>query len=148
MVRLRLGAYALLLLMGAGVSPSSAVTGNAKIVVSAVDGRTGRPLTNQHVLLFGGPSVEAAREQQQHYELLTDSEGKATLALGPETQWIQVWVDWHVLCVPKNPVFSVADILSLGVKAPNTCGSTSERATPGRLVVFARPEHFWEKMRQ
>ena len=49
---------------------------------------------------------------------------------------------------PKDVIFPVGDILASGVNAPNTCGSVSEESNPGRLVVFARSAHFWEKMRQ
>ena len=123
---------------------------NTGIVLRAVDGRTGKPLENQHLLLFGGPSVQAAREHQKQYEVVTGTGGIAALDLSADTRWLQVWVDWHVLCATKNPIFSVADILATGVNAPNACGSRSaqEKTTPGHLVVFARSKRFWEKMRQ
>ena len=147
MVQLRMCVYALLVLMGAG---QAATAGNNQIVVQAVDGRTGKPIENQHLLLFGGKSEEAAKQHKQHYELVTGRDGSATLSLAPETQWLQVWMDWHVLCQsePKSKAFPVREILVSGLSTPNTCGSASEKARPGHLVVFARPAHFWEKMRQ
>lgn len=147
MVQLRMCVYALLVLMGTG---QAATPGNIEIVVQALDGRTGKPIENQHLLLFGGESAETAKQHKQHYELVTGRDGTATLSLTPEIQWLQVWMDWHVLCEsePKSNSFPVRDILVSGLSAPNTCGAASETAAPGHLVVFARPAHFWEKMRQ
>jgi len=121
-----------------------------QIVVQAVDARNGKPIANQHMLVFGGDSPEAVRQHKSRYELTTDKDGVATLTLGPGTQWLQVWMDWHVLCQsePNSKSFPVSDILSSGMSTPNTCSAVSEKAVPGHLVVFARPAHFWEKMRQ
>lgn len=121
-----------------------------QIVVQAVDARNGKPIANQHMLVFGGDSPEAVRQHENQYDLTTDKDGMATLTLGPGTQWLQVWMDWHVLCQkePNSRSFPVSDILASGVSTPNTCSSVSEKAAPGHLVVFARPAHFWEKMRQ
>ena len=148
MVQLRLSVYALLVLMEVSVPAAPAAPEETIVIVQAVDGRTGKALENQHLLFFGGASVEAAREDQQHYELVTGTGGTATLALAPETRWLQVRVDWHVLCAPRNPTFSVADILKSGISSPNTCGSALIKPVPGHLVVFTRPAHIWEKMRQ
>lgn len=119
-----------------------------QVVVHAVDGRSGKPLRNQHLLVFGGGSKDALRQHKQHFEVVTGADGSATLSIPAETRWLQVWVDWHILCAPKDSVFSVAQILSLGVNTPNTCDSKSLAASPGNLVVFVRPAHFWERMRQ
>lgn len=150
LVQRRLSVYALLLLMAVGAPSAAAFASeNTIIIIRAVDGRTGKALENQHLLLFGGSSMQAAREQQQHYEIVTGTDGFATLTLAPETRWLQVWIDWHVLCAPKNSMFSVANILNSGISSPNTCHSAlTTKAAPGYLVVFARPMHFWEKMRQ
>jgi hypothetical protein len=124
---------------------------NRQIVVQAVDGRSGKPLANQRLLVFGGDSARAVRRQEEQYVVVTDNGGLATLTLTPETQWLQVWIDWHVLCLsepPNSKSFPVADIMATGLNTPNTCSSVSQKATPGHLVVFARPMHFWEKMRE
>jgi hypothetical protein len=123
---------------------------DSHIVVQAVDGRNGKPLANQHLLVFGGESPESVRLHKKQFELVTDKEGLAELAIAPnDVQWIQVWVDWHVLCQsePNSKSYSVAKVLSTGVGTPNTCGSSVPKLIPGYLVVFARPAHFREKMR-
>lgn len=137
----------LLALIGTG---TAAMAQDKQIVVRAVDARNSKPIANQHMLVFGGYSPEAVRQHRSQYELTTDKDGFATLTLAPGTEWLQVWMDWHVLCQsePNSKSFPVSDILASGLSAPNTCSSVSEKAAPGHLVVFARPAHFWEKMRQ
>ncbi len=148
MSRLSSGLCALigLLVMGA-----TATAQETRIVVHVVDGRNGRPLANQHLLVFAGESPESVREHNKQFELVTDKDGLAALTSVSHTvRWIQVWVDWHILCQrePNSKSFSVAEILSTGLSTPNTCGSAVQKPTPGHFVVFARPAHFWEKMRQ
>jgi len=122
-----------------------------QIVVQAMDGRNGKPLANQRLLIFGGDSPEAVRRHAKDYVLVTDKDGLATLTLASETQWLQVWADWHVLCMtepPNSKSFPVADIMTLGLNTPNTCGGALKKVAPGHLVVFARPMNFWEKMQE
>lgn len=134
-------------LVGIGVA---AMAQDRQIIVRAIDARSGKPLANQHLLVFGGESAEDVKQHKKKYELMTEKDGLAILTLTPETQLLQVWVDWHVLCQsePNSKSFSVADILAYGLNTPNTCSSASQKAVPGHLVVFARSAHFWEKMRQ
>jgi hypothetical protein len=117
-----------------------------------VDGRNEKPLANQRLLVFLGRSPELVRQHSEHTELTTDKEGLADLTVATvDSEWIQVWVDHHVLCQrePNTKSFSVSEILSTGVDAPNSCSSEiSQKLTPGRLIVFARPASVLEKMRQ
>ena len=129
----------------------AAMAQDTRIVVQVVDGRSGRPLADQHLLIFAGESPDAVRLQKNHFELVTDKDGLANLPIASsDVQWIQVWPDWRILCqkTPNGEAFSVAEILSTGLSTPNTCGSARQELRPGHFVVFARPAHFWEKMRQ
>jgi hypothetical protein len=139
--------YFLIVLVGMG---AAAMAQDKQIVVRALDGRSGKPLASQHLLVFAGDSAEAVREHKKQYELVTDNDGLATLTLMPGIQWFQVWIDRHVLCQtePNSKSFSVHDVLTSGLSSPNTCSSVSQKALPGHVVVFARPAHFWERMRQ
>ena len=124
---------------------------NIGIVVQALDGRNGMPLANQHLLVFTGASEDAAKSHAVHTGLTTDKNGFVTLTISTaETRWIQVWADGHVLCQPKpnENSFSVGTIMKTGLAAPNTCSSLSREVAPGHFIVFARPAHFMEKMRQ
>src|SRR5215469_12139316 len=65
---------------------------DTQIVVQAVDGRNGKPLANQRLLVFGGESAKPVLLHQP-YVVVTDKGGLATLTLAPETQFLQVWMD-------------------------------------------------------
>ena len=123
---------------------------NKQITVHAIDGRTGKPIAKQHLLVFGGDTPEAVRLHKKRYELTTDKNGSGPLTLAADTEWLQVWVDGSVLCQkePNGKSLSVAGILATGVNTANTCGSVTEKLMPGRLIVFARPASLWEKMRK
>ena len=121
------------------------------ITVQVLDGRNGKPLKNQHVLVFTGPSSDAVKTHAQHTGLVTNEAGIGTLMVNPsETRWLQVFADGSVTCHP-NPnqgSFSVSEIMSKGLVTPNSCSSLVRAAPPGHLIVFARPAGFMEKMKQ
>lgn len=119
------------------------------IAIQVIDGRTGKPLMHQHILVFGGKTEREAEQQQSHYELTTDEKGLAILSLSKRVQWIQVWVDWNSLCQNKQLKrnFSITEILASGLNSINSCSSISLNKIPGRLTIYVRPEHFWENMK-
>jgi hypothetical protein len=119
------------------------------ITIQIIDGRIGKPLMNQHIIVFGGATEEAAQAHQIHYEFTTDDKGLATLSPDKSANWIQVWVDWHILCQSKElqRTFSRAEISTPGLNSINACSSFSLNKIPGRLIIYVRPEHFWEKMK-
>lgn len=121
------------------------------IAVQALDGRNGKPLADQHLLVFTGASINAVKSHAEHTGLTTDKDGLGTLTIYPsETQWIQVWADGRILCQdnPNQNSFSVATILSKGLSTPNTCSTLVRESTPGHFIIFARPAHFKEKIRE
>ncbi len=137
----------LMLVNGTGI----AVGEDAQITVQALDGRNGRPLMNRRLLVFVGGSEEEVRLETRHFELVSDKAGIAHLTVSPpKILWLQAWPDWYILCqhTPNHNTFSVAEILSNGQVAPNTCGAAAQKPVPGRFTLFARPAHFWERMRQ
>jgi hypothetical protein len=121
-----------------------------RIIVQAVDGRNGKPIAKTHLLIFSGESPEDVRLERNSLDLVTDVSGFATLTFTQKPKWIQVFVDDRVLCQtePNGKSFSIGEIMSTGLKTPNTCGSLEKEATSGHFVVFARPAHFLEKMRR
>ena len=67
---------------------------NINIMVQALDGRNGKPLANQHLLVFTGASEGAVKSHAVHTSLTTDKNGFVALTISAsETQWIQVWAD-------------------------------------------------------
>jgi|SRR5580704_869634 hypothetical protein len=121
-----------------------------KIVIDVVDGKSGKPVPNEHILVFQGTTTEDVRAKKKSKDLQTDAHGVALLPLDdPSIMNIQVWVDWHVLCQekPNNQSYSIEKIRQNGLSSPNNCGRVVRENNPNHLVVFARPAHFWEKMR-
>ena len=113
-----------------------------KIMVEVVDGRNGKPLPHQHLLVFTGESGESVQNHTGHTDILTDDHGIGTLQVEPdEDRAIQVWVDGLVLCQtdPNRGSFNTEDILLKGLAAPNTCGTFQRQPLPGHFVVFVRP---------
>lgn len=121
-----------------------------RITIVVQDGRNGRPIKGTHLLVFGGGSPEEARGHLQHFDLMTDQSGTAILDLPSDgLKYLQVWVDGETLCQanPNSIVLKVGAILSQGLSAPNSCGQLSQLNEPGRVLIFARPSTFIEKMR-
>ena len=121
------------------------------ILVQALDGRNGKPLAHQHLLVFTGLSSDAVKSHAEHSGLTTDKKGIGTLTIySAETQWMQVWADGRILCQqdPNQNTFSIATIMSKGLATPNTCSGVVQEPTPGRLIVYARPAHFAEMAKQ
>src|SRR5271170_3604537 len=117
MNRLCLGACSLVgvYLVGAALGGQTAETAKAtEIVVQVVDGRNGKPMAHQHLLVFTGVSSDAVKSHAAHIGLTTDKDGLGTLTVySVETQWIQIWADGHVLCQPdpSQASFSIATIM-------------------------------------
>lgn len=140
---LRLGVFLL--------STSAAVAQSINITVQVLDGRNGKPLSDQHVLVFTGLSSNAVKSHAEHTGLTTGKDGVGTLTIFPsETQWLQVFADGRVLCYPdpNQSSFSVSEIMSKGLVTPNNCSKLVRAASPGHFIIFARPASFVEKMKQ
>lgn len=136
---------------GAAVSQNPGTPKTLDIMVQILDGRNGKPLADQHVLVFAGPSSDAVKTHAQHTGLTPDKDGMGTLTIYPaETQWLQVFADGRIPCFPKpnQSSFSVSDIMSKGLVTPNDCSAQVREPSPGHFVIFARPAHFMEKMKQ
>ena len=71
------------------------------------------------------------------------------LSFSPDLH-VEVFPDRRALCYadPNTRTFDVAEIGTKGMSTPNGCGSVSSTQVPGRLTVFARPAHWWERAAQ
>jgi hypothetical protein len=121
------------------------------ITVQVLDGRNGKSMADQHVLVFTGISSDAVKSHASHTALTTDKVGLGHLAINPgETQWLQVFMDGRIPCYadPNQSSFSVAMIMSKGLVTPNNCSALVREPSPGHFVVFARPARFMEEMKQ
>jgi hypothetical protein len=147
MKRITKGILALVIVFGlVGTALSQSVT----IVVQVLDGRNGKPLINERLLVFSGESRDDTMLKKYSLSINTDKEGLASLTINPsESKWIQVWVDTRTLCQsnPNSKSYSIATILKTGLAADNTCSKLVRDVGPNHFIVFARPATFIEKMR-
>ena len=122
----------------------------SRIMIQVINGKNGTPVRDRHLLVFGGETPEDVRQHQNIFNLITDANGLASLAV-PSTKihWIQVSVDKLVLCQsgPNLNSFSVNEIMSAGLQTPNTCSSLTRKDVPGNFIVFSRSPTFFERMR-
>jgi hypothetical protein len=123
---------------------------NAQMLrVQVLDGKTGKPVANEHVNLFRSGGFGDLAGNRGVAGFTTDANGIVTTSeIAPEVHALFVSVDWHRQCVRKNPVeFPLHEIFTKGVVSENACKPKLERtATPGTLILFVRNETFFEKM--
>jgi hypothetical protein len=128
---------------------SGAAGGHAGIVLHLLNGKTGKPVQNEHLVIFQGDSPEQVRRLGTPYETRTDPSGNALLPAGI-MPWFSVHVDWHVVCEAQgsqSPIYSTEELKRKGLIGPNRCGSTTRTATANEIYLFVRDETFVEKMR-
>ncbi|MCU1220986.1 MAG: hypothetical protein JWN42_2183 [Candidatus Angelobacter sp.] len=141
----------ILLCNKAGEAQDALAVKKLEITVQAIDGRNGKDLAHQRLLIFTGRSSDDVKTHAAHVELTTDKKGMGTLSLdASKALWIQPWADGRTLCqqVPNQNSFSVDEIISKGLATPNTCSSVVKESAPGRLIIFARPATLMEKMKR
>ncbi len=142
------GFYRIILI--SGMALQSAPMQNA-ITIHVLDGKNGKPVSGEHVIVAQGSSPEEVRLQKNHYDLHTNQQGIAILHVDNMLDSrIQVWVDFHVLCQksPNFESFSVREIVQTGVSTANSCGSVAVESGPRKLFVFVRKPTFREKLRR
>ena len=121
----------------------------SSITLAAVNGRNGKAMPHQRLLVFMGSSQDEVRFHKLSADVTTDEHGRAVLQIPPgSVQWVQVFADSQTLCQsePNNRSFSLENVLSSGVSTPNNCGLFLQEPKPGQLTVFSRPPTFREKM--
>ena len=120
------------------------------IVLEVINGKNGKLLANQHLIVFWGNTVNDTIANKAHSDVTTSRDGIAYLSVNASMQWIQVWPDWRILCQsgPNSNAFNVNNILTKGAIMPNTCGKAVASPKPGELVIFVRPLNLWERMKQ
>ena len=112
------------------------------IRLRALNGKNGKPLTHQRLVVFAGGDADGVRFHEHVYDLKTDDDGLATLVIADAAiKRIQVWADFQHLCqsTPNLRSFDIGEIALTGFNTPNDCGSVPTKAEPGLLTVFARP---------
>jgi hypothetical protein len=110
----RVSIYALVAVLLCSTMMKAQTDKTLDITMQVLDGRNGKPLADQHVLVFTGLSADAVKTHAQHTGVTTGKDGMGTLTIYPgETQWLQVFTDGHVPCFPdpNKASFSVSEIM-------------------------------------
>jgi hypothetical protein len=167
MLRLTHRAFTLLVCMAAFCGLLCAQTGKT-ITVRMLDGKTGKLITASNFL------VRVDHEPTVHADWVVQNEdgtGKLTLPRSASLLSIQatyqssmaIYVNCDSASEKENPVgrwYSIAEILSLGVTAPNGCVKPAEdaklkplaiptpAAKPGEFVFFVRKQNWREQMQE
>jgi hypothetical protein len=142
------------------------------IRIKVLDGRNGRPITNECVNVWVGKSTVASLLVPTNKDgiallHLTDKDtetgvqnhGSACGSLGiidPVVKYadtIGINSGYYVSCQahpPDSPrlSFSVKKVLQFGDSSANVCGKIEASPKPGELVFFVRPRTWWERMKR
>ena len=99
---------------------SAAVAQRLDITVQVFDGRNGKPMADQHVLVFTGLSADAVKTHAQHTGVTTGKDGVGTLTIYPgETQWLQVFTD-GAPCFP-DPAIPARNRWKCATRSSRSC---------------------------
>jgi hypothetical protein len=118
-----------------------------QIKIKVVNGRNGEPVKEAIVdVTFGGRVVPPPTQ------LVTTSDGSADLKVPDSAETIVISGQLIVDCRPDNhknytedKAYRIQEILTKGVVAENTCGKAKNQQTPGVLIFYVRPPHWWDK---
>jgi hypothetical protein len=113
--------------------------------VQILNGKNGKSLANQRVVLMGQSDSAAFRRIGDFH---TAVDGIITLSITDyHADSFDVYVEWHHPCAKNRVTFSSQRIISTGVVSENSCNSKLKPSSiPGTLVLFVRDETFFEKM--
>jgi hypothetical protein len=136
--------WVIAIVLATGVCPVAA----AQFTIKVVNGHNGKPLKRTTVdVWFGNQALPPPTQ------VTTTDDGNARLAVTGSVETIVIAGQWVGDCragklksyIDGN-VYSVHDILQTGVVTQNTCGKARTQPTPGVLVFYVRPLHWWEKI--
>ena len=94
---------------------------------------------------FGGKVVAPPTQ------VVTTSDGSARLQVPDSAETIVISGQLIVDCRPnhknytEDKTYRVQEILSKGMVAENACGKAKNQPTPGVLIFYVRPPHWWDK---
>jgi hypothetical protein len=118
--------------------------------VQILNGKTGRPVTNAHLVLFRDAHLTAFNGAHENKGETTDGEGYAAIPnVDAAVGSVFIAVDMHRACSKTDKhEFPLAKVRVAGVVSENSCKPRiSMYPQPGTLIFYVRDETFLEKMR-
>jgi hypothetical protein len=98
---------------------------NTTFAIHVLNGKTGKPVARQRLLLFGGVTPDDAKLQKIHLDLTTDDDGAVSVIVDPAKFHVfQLWPDFMTRCAPQLETFSVETIHRTGATSENNCSRT------------------------
>lgn len=136
------------------------------IRIRLLNGRTGHPMSdcmnvwtapgerNPTIVRAGKDGVAVVRIGHAAKDaVLAPCKYVRTSASVERLDTIGIWLDLDVDCRAKTEVgsspsktrfYSSDEILKTGVASSNTCGKFKAEPSPGELLIYVRPPHWWE----
>ncbi len=132
------------------------------IGIRMLDSKTGQPITTSELQVWVSTSLTPGQTGGRPPRWIRpDADGEGTMTLPPDPSLITVHAQYgkagwgYVNCdrlEDRGPFrehwYSVSEILSTGIAAPNYCSKQKAIAKPGEFIFFVRPMSFWEKFRE
>lgn len=163
--RNRLGARGLKLIAAVGIAvlsllvlptASAADTGDRAITVRVINSKNGRPLKNVSVALTGPAGGFLKNNDGKVLDGITNKLGEVTLELPPPVpDRVGVFYTGGGTCellqCSSSETFAVVKIMKVGIVATNCSKAKAPYkrvATPGELVIFAKPYTGWQCVMQ
>lgn len=121
---------------------------NTTFSIRVLNGKTGKPIGHQRLLLFGGATPDEVRSHKLHIDLTTNAEGLVNVTANSNTfRLFEVWPDFMTRCAPQLETFPTQTIIRAGVASPNGCSrSITAQPRPGELTFYVRQPTVREKM--
>jgi hypothetical protein len=139
------------------VSPNIGIAqAGQKIMVKLVDGRNGRTLRDQSVAIWlaekaiGMPNQSVRTNTEGIAFVLVPVQQTSFVIAGESLVDCRMHVRYGKAAMDEaktytEEVYVFADVLAHGAVGANKCGKATAQPTPGQLVLFVRPPHWWEK---
>jgi hypothetical protein len=142
-----LGRVAIVCVMGIVLATWVCPVAAAQITIKVVNGYNGKPLKGTTLDVWFGKKAVPPPTQ-----VTATNDGNAFLTVPDSIETIVIGGQGVGDCRAgkrksflEGNVYSVQDILRTGVAAQNACGKARNQTTPGVLIFYARPLHWWEK---
>ncbi len=134
------------------VLASAPSTAQQSVHIRILNGRTGKPITKAQVTIttYRNYAVSQIQATEAGDGYTVPLSGETSIGLGNISGSRTAWNEFDLCAHGESlkPLFSVAQIRSEGIVAPNECspkvGSSPSR---GEITFFVRPRTLWEKIR-
>ena len=123
------------------------------IHIRLLNGKTGQPIVEKEIFLERNKTRLMSHAEE--HEIKTDAAGIAEATVAKTGDILNPIVVDYKSCTPrtkhdndteKSERFPIAQILTNGVVAQNTCGKTTQSPQPGELTLYFRTMNVFERI--